>query len=314
LKKYLIISVNAIGDTFISLTAIEKLKKRFDDVRIDFAIDNLSKFLFDPFVEIKTYILKNKNPTSLLKLILEVRKQNYDYVLNFFSGRYNSALTFLAKGKIKAGYFNLSRLSRWDDKSQKVKVIGLNNIGKLWIPQMSYLKRVELVLNSVGINEEINSKYKYPNISINKSNFIIIHPFSRYLDKALSFETITLLVEEIKIKYGAKIAIIGNQKEFETEYFRLKNYSLVELIYKNKIEDLISFIIYSSLFIAVDSFPLHVADAYNSNFVGVFGPTNPNSVLINKNKSIKIETNSLFSYNHNKIVFSVMKKIEEIMS
>lgn len=293
MKNILIVSVNAIGDTYISLSALEVLKRNIGQVKINYVIDKPSAFLLYPLKDIKTYILKSKNLINLIILLLEIRKQKYDYILNFFPGRFNTVLTFLTKGRIKAGYFNILKVQDWYNKSQKVKVMGINSVGKFWIPKMSYLKRVELVLDSVGIREEINSKFKFLNISLKKSNYIIIHPFSRYLNRALSFETIALLIDELKNKYDKRIIIIGNQSEFGDKYLKLQEKDIAELIFKDKIEDLIYLIMNAFLFIGVDSFPIHIADAHNINIIGIFGPTNPKSVLVNFSNAIRFDTNNL---------------------
>ena len=105
MKNILIVSVNAIGDTYISLAALEILKKNFDEVKINFVINKPSEFLFGPLKDITLYTLEKKKALNLLILLLKIRKGNYDYVFNFFPGRFNTVLTFLVKSNIKGWLF-----------------------------------------------------------------------------------------------------------------------------------------------------------------------------------------------------------------
>lgn len=308
----LIISINAIGDTYISLSALEIIKRNFDQVKIDFVINTPSELLFNSINDISVFTLKTKNPLDLLKLLLKIRKINYDYVFNFFPGRYNTILTFFTKGTTKTGYSNYFKLDNWHKNSQRVKVIGRKRVDHIWTPNMTYLERIELVLDSVGILGKVIYKFKYPNISIERGRYIVLHPFSKSSERALEFNSIRLIIRALSEKFDSDIYILGTHKEFDRRYFKLQEINKIQLVLEKKIEDLVQLIINSNLFIGVDSFPLHLADAYNTNFIGLFGPTSPSSVLVNKTKSIRIITDSLFSYDSKEIVNAIMEKLNNI--
>ena len=178
----------------------------------------------------------------------------------------------------------------WYNKSQKVKVIGEKSVENIWVANMTYLQRIEVVLNSVGIFGSIMYKFKYPKILSEKDRNIILHPFSRSSERALTFSLIKQLISILSEKFNVDIYLLGTQNEFESRYVRLQENNKVKLAYVNKIEDLIQLIINSFLFIGVDSFPLHLADAYDTNFIGLFGPTDPKSVLVNYHNAITFST------------------------
>ena len=102
--KILIISTNAIGDTYISATAISCLINHYGNIEIHFLSAYKSNFLFR---EIKTpkviYITKNY---TLLKSLIEIRKIEYDLGFSFFPGIINSFFLLFSRAKIKAGFIS----------------------------------------------------------------------------------------------------------------------------------------------------------------------------------------------------------------
>jgi ADP-heptose:LPS heptosyltransferase len=306
--KILIISTNAIGDTYISLSALEIIN-RYDTAKIDFVTSIEAKILFEPLQGLNVFLFSKKDPFSYLSVLLRIRKTEYDYVLNFFPGRINTIFTILAKGKTKAGYFNFKKIRDWYRNPQIVKIIGNKKNREIWMPYMTYLQRIQLVLNVVGIKTVIDSKYIYKGILNEKNNLIVIHPFSKFSDRLLSPETITALINELRNTFDNKIVIIGKFDELSRLNEIMTKVDNVEFYCKEKIEDLIELITNSFLFIGVDSFPLHIADSFNSDFIGIFGPTDPHSVLINSNKSIKLYADSLSNYSTEIIIMLLKNKI-----
>lgn len=289
MKKILLISTNALGDTYISASVINLLRQHLDGCEIHFITNSVSSLFLTYLPVDKIFYLKKKTVIQILLLLLLIRKNKYDFTFLFFPGWVNSIFYFCIKSKIKAGFPNLKYISRWDNKTAKVHT-NLSDSKKIsWFPNMNYLERIGLVLQSVGMNKNKLSKPVFNNLQIYNlpyKDFILIHYQSRIKEKSLSEPAI---IEIAKYFHTFQIIILTNTIKNNMSNFT----SDIKFIINPSISQLITFIIKAKLFIAVDSFPIHIADAYNSNFVGIFGPTNPHSVLVNYQKAIYFPVKSL---------------------
>jgi ADP-heptose:LPS heptosyltransferase len=142
------------------------------------------------------------------------------------------------------------------------------------------------------VNDDKIKKYK-PSVVKKISaidNSVLIHGISRTEDRSLTNLQFKLIVTFL-IEHGIKnINILGAKKENEKIKKNLNN-TRVSFLSDLSLQELV-LELNDSIFIGVDSFPLHVADAYNANFIGLFTCTKPEAVLTNINKSIKFKKKS----------------------
>jgi len=304
-NSILIISINAIGDTLISASAIKPLKLKFPNSDIVFVISSNSLIL-DPVIQWDDkFVLCSKTISQFVSIVINLRKQKFDYAFNFFPGRLNTLLLFLAKAKVKAGFINIRKEIKWHKKSQKVYVNKTSKKKFVWLSRQSFLERIILVLKSAGLDNVSLTKYTIQNsINIAQHNdFILLHPFSMMQCKSLSLTTIQELIKYLKNKFSYRIILMGGTELIEKELLRSWAYEQNIILKLNEsIQVVTSLILNSKLFIAVDSFPIHIADSANTNFIGIFGPTNAKSVLTNSNKSIFFNTENLQSINDKKFI------------
>ncbi|MCU0372520.1 MAG: hypothetical protein MUE56_04685 [Ignavibacteria bacterium] len=136
---------------------------------------------------------------------------------------------------------------------------------------------MELILNFLIDNPRVE-KPVFPEIELNEalySNYIVINNSSR--DKRRQF---TRKLEEDIVNYCIKrnvgVFILKFGKSLPSDTF-LDEFHVKDL----KFDSVLNLILQSRLFISVDSFLIHVADAYGVNSLGIFGPTRPESVLLN---------------------------------
>lgn len=304
--RVLIISTNAIGDTYLSASSIKVINNKYKDTEIDF----LTTQECQPLVELlpleKIYTIR-KNLIELLKTMIKIRKNKYDYVFSFFPGIVNTLFFLISKGNKKSGFINFLRRSDWYDLKQKVTIKGTKPIKLFWNPDDNYLNRVKLPL-SVFFDLETDNYLQKKILEISDSealvkDSIVIHPFSRSRKRALNMECLQKLINYLE-KYR-NVYIIGLSKDFESFSFPT-NKILCDL----SIVTLMKIIISAKLFIAVDSFPIHIADAHNVNFIGIFGPTNPKSVLVNFNNAIRFNTKRIDELLSNELIDSIDEHVK----
>jgi ADP-heptose:LPS heptosyltransferase len=306
--SFLIISTNAIGDSYLSLSAIESIKNTFPNSKIFLAINCESNLLSDFIPAEKIFFLKSKSLYSVIDLLTKLRKIQFDYSLTFFPGRVNSLLLLLSKAKIRAGFRNYRKIENWFNKSQKVYTNIKDAKIQHWFPDLNFLERIRIVLKTIGINNNEISKFRLtrnPEKNI-KYESILIHPFSMIKKKSMSITQLQSLVNYLKEKLGCGIILTGG-KELNTSseiYYQLSSMP-IDIRGNEQLSSLVELILNSKIFIAVDSFPIHIADSFDSNFIGIFGPTYPGSVLINPSKAIHFYIEDLQQISNTEFVKSI---------
>ena len=289
--KVLIISVNALGDTYLSCAALKSLREKYNDPIIDFVANSNAKLFLDKFHLNRIFYLNKKSIIEVIKTFFLLREEKYDIVYNFFPGRVNSFFSLCSNSKIKSGFVNLRKLNEWHNSSQKLFLKGINiSSGKqAWNPEMNYLKRITMCLNSTGVN--VNDIDK-PHIHLlspslrNNTNDVVIHFTSNRFDRNIKNSELVKLVTELINEMNLKVSLIGAKRDF-VKIGKLRTHKNIQFISEPSIEMLISILTDTKLFIGVDSFPIHLADAYGVKTIGIFGDTNPKIVFQSmKNKFI----------------------------
>jgi len=107
MQKFLIIQTAFIGDVVLATAVAEKLHLYYPEAQIDFFVRKGNELLFDGHPFIKKVWVWNKRENklfNLFKLIRQVRKENYDEVINlqrFFS---SGLLTVFSGAKYTSGF------------------------------------------------------------------------------------------------------------------------------------------------------------------------------------------------------------------
>lgn len=311
--RILIISTNALGDTYLSASSLEPIRKSFKSCEIHFVTLQSAKFFLDYLTTDMCYYLKRKNFISILELIFRIRRTKYDLTLSFFPGMVNSIFFYFSKSNKKAGFINLIKRNRWHNFAHKATVKGSCGNKFIWQPNMNYLERISNLLQLSGISslnilKPLFSLENNCTPTINK-NSVVIHFKARDKDRSISEKDIINLCNKILLICSLKINLIGIEKDFSQELIEECNKKNITIVQNPELPILLSYILNSKIFIGVDSFPLHMADAYNINFLGIFGPTSPSSVLVNSNKSIIFKSNIYLKIN----IDLLLVKIQELL-
>ncbi len=308
MKKILIISTNAIGDTYLSMAAIPVLKENLNNIVVDFVIEEHSAFLFQHEKTRKLIIVK-RSVADLFPKMIQMRKEKYDYVFSFFPGVVNTFFLFGVRAKYKGGFPNIIKRTEWANRNQRGVVFDNRKIKFVyWRKEENYLDRMIIILNNFNFGLSVLQKYNLDDREISEifNNTVVLHPFSRYADRSLSLNQIEAIIDFF-IQHGdVNFIIVGDEKILKINNMPGKK---VEIKVKPPIDELVS-LVHSKLFISVDSFPLHIADAYNTNFLGIFSTTKPRSVLVNFNKAIVFDAKELSEISAENII----SKIEQYLT
>lgn len=306
-KKILIISLNAIGDSYLSSSVVN-----LDDISFlnnSYHIITLSdaRFLIDEIKYEKRFYVNKKNVISIFINIFRIIFNKYDFVFSFFGGRLNTLFFLITRAKIKSGYINFKKVSDWSKKVSKLYIKGIKvNYDLFWRPEMNFMDRIKLALKPFNI--DINDLKKplftdlKPNSCPTDEKIILINYDSKIEQKRIPTFTVMKLIEYLLIMDRYKLCLIDVNNKLEVKNITVLN--------KLNIDKIIYLLNKSILFITTDSFLLHIADAYNINTLGIFYETNPESAFYNyENKYwLKLKQDSV---NQADLIFN---KVKEILS
>lgn len=164
------------------------------------------------------------------------------------------------------------------------------------------------MLETIGISNNKITKFNFarnPENDIKKES-VLIHPFSMIKNKSMSVSQLQALVNYLKEKSGCGVMITGGKElNSSSEFYHWLSSMPVDIRGNEQLPNLVELILNSKLFLAVDSFPIHIADSYDCNFIGIFGPTNPESVLVNSNKAVFFHIEDLQQVRNTEFVESI---------
>jgi heptosyltransferase II len=277
-KKILIIQLWGIGETILTLPAIEALRKNNKKSTIAVLATSRNKGVFYKNKNIDDVKILNLNPFSIKLFILKnIRK--YDLVIDMEEYLNTSSIISFYTGKERIGYSHGIRSNLYTDivnynDKQHVVYTFLDLLKPLGIKK-TVEKLPKLNYSSVDKN---NVEKLLKNFKINKKNLLVGFGVgaaesakSRMWPKERFAEVANYLIH----KYKTKIILIGNKeegkiiKEIQSLIIDKKNsFNVAGLI---NVREMFCLIGKCKLFIGNDSGPMHVAAAQGVKTIGLFG-------------------------------------------
>lgn len=106
-KKILIIQTAFIGDVVLATPLIEKWKRFYPDVQIDFLLRNGNENLLEGNPSIHTihvWVKKKQKIRNIFRIIGRIRKEKYDLLINLQRFGGTGLMAFLSGAKLKVGF------------------------------------------------------------------------------------------------------------------------------------------------------------------------------------------------------------------
>lgn len=315
MKKVVIISTNAIGDTYLSLSAVKPLREYFNgNCQIHLITHSRCTDLALLAGVDKIYAIDGRRISNFFQLYRQIKGIQFDYVFSFFPGRANSLISLLMRKKYFSGFRTLrERKNWWIDYQDKGKATVAEGRKFFWNSSETYLERIAKCLSAAHIPFQELCKPKFEQC-VDKYDadvsFILLHCQSTQMERSLQWASVLKLLHFLYAKYQTTIRLVywgelpdENIRQFEAVPF-------LALIKNSPLTKTISLICKAKLFIGVESFPIHLADGHNTNFIGIFGPSNPQTALQHPEKSILIECNSLYELEGEKLIEQLALKLQ----
>jgi len=282
--KILIIEIWNLGDLIMMSTIIKPLKQNFPNSRITLLGKSIAIQLFEKNVCIDEYKVfnfpwtahKNKyrfwswNWKELIRVINELRKQEFDLALDARGDFRNNLLSFLIGAKRRIGYnwtgggYFLTDVAQFD----------YNNGHRIdaWLNLLNYLGiKVESPKPylSVAKDEEEWAGSFLREKGIGEGDLVIgIHPGARIKTRCWPLDRFAEVADYIKDNYKSKIIVFIEPDDYGQDIPIKKEHLKVKV----SLRQLIALIKKLNLLICNDSGVMHIACALGIPLVAIFGP------------------------------------------
>ena len=308
--RILVCKLRHHGDVLLSSPVFTAIKNRFPDAKIDAYIYEETHPMLDGHPAIHDYILLGKEKLPKWKklwrdfgILRRIRRAKYDMVINLTEGDRGALAALVSKAKIRIG-FDPEGSGMWG------KAKCYTHIAKICPHPRHTVERQLDVLRNLQIfpePEEREVTFHIPPTAQSKaeallnnlSDFVLIHPVSRWLFKCWPEDKMAALIDTLQAR-GENIVLTSSPDSQELAMLnRIQAKTkapVVNLGGKSSLKELGALIEKSKLLITVDSVPLHISSALKAPVVALFGPTseinwapyrNPDARIVTQNMSCR---------------------------
>jgi len=310
-KKILLVRNDNVGDLICTTPAIEALRKKYPKNQIDIVVNsyNYDAIHKNPFIDKiycytkpkhkKNFTDKLKAGLGKLKILWQIKKENYDAVVIFRSGYSKSAELFsnITNAKYKVGVKNPN---------------GKDNFN-LHIKTNANKHEVEFCFDCLGefgveykgektfyfIDEKLKTKYQ------NYKDYLLFHISSRVKENRYSKEKFKNIIDSLNTN---KILISAEPIDFKSAVW-LENNTKAKFIKTTSLKDLAGVIANVKLFVTLDGGAMHLAPAVGTKTISISGKTNMSKWYPWGYKDLVIQDKSKIAENIEEKV--IVKKIKE---
>ncbi len=264
--------------------ALRVLRKSFPDAHISYVVEQPYKDLVEGNPDLdEVYVVPRKQKTrDFLRFCRDLRKNQYDVVLDFHGGPRASWLTFFSKARLKVGYRIKYRNFIYDialPRSRKnghyhsvenhinlVKALGVSVAAApdLFLPRAdeAEIRKISKFIEGQGLAD---------------SKRIILHIGAGNQFRNWGEDNIIELTTLLAGVPGVKIILIGAEEDKRAEKTILDRgpSGLVSLVGRLNLRELRELILKASLFVGPDSGPMHIAASTSTPIIAYFGPNLP---------------------------------------
>lgn len=276
IKKILIIKPRGIGDLILSTIVLKNLVSEIPTCEIHYLTESFAApvLKFNPYVS-KIYEFRNSLIENL-KLIYQLRKENYDIIFDFYSNPRTAQFTFLTKAKIKVGYDKRGRNYAYDLKVNLTDPDLHSALAHLeFLKILNFRTDYQELQYFVTDEEKKFAEDYFRSIEIDE-NCIAIIPGGGWSSKRCEPQKFAEICKLINQKFGSKFLILYGREDFQDakEIYELTS-NLSYLAKDTSIREMVALISKCRAVIANDSGPMHLSAAIGIPTIGIFGPTNP---------------------------------------
>lgn len=285
IKKILVIQTAFLGDIVLSIPLINNIKNVFKNSKIYVLTTPIGYEILKYQKTIENILVydkkgKDKGLSKFLDFVNILKVFNFDIVFCPHRSFRSSLLCFLSGIKERYGFSNSQGKIFFN------KIVPFKKDLYELERNLYFLENFQNNFNINDLDKTIqfpvnNEKEREVFVLLKKDTnktIITIHVSSRWKTKKWPYKNFLKVIEYFSNKEYLVIVLGDIKEDIEVHQYLLvkQNINTINLIGKTSIDDLISIIRNSNIYITNDSGPMHIAAALGVPIVAIFGPTTKN--------------------------------------
>ncbi len=283
-QRILVVNVNWLGDVIFSIPVFKTLRAHYPQAHICCLAWPSVKEILQCVPEIDQIIVydekkKDRSLWGKLRIVKEIRRQNFDAVFLLHGSWSRAFLMFLAGIAVRVGYAGKKKkkilthaIKPLGDDVHKTDIY-LNLLGAFGLTSTDASSDLRVLPEA---REEIVKILAGQEISFNEP-FIVVHTSGNWALKRWGKENWAELIRILTTELKLKVVISEGPKEiaWANDIARLSAVKPIVLAGQTNLHQLIALLEKATLVISADSGPLHIASCVSKNIIGLYGPTTP---------------------------------------
>lgn len=298
-QRILIIRPSALGDVCRSVPVVVSLRRAFSDATIDWVVrdsfadavrshPDLSDVIEFPRRRLASWWRSPNAAAATWKWFGRLRRRRYELVVDCQGLGRSALMSAMSGAPMRIGHADARELA-WLAYNERVNCP----------PGMHAVERMLRLLDPLGIDVVRDMRLYVPpeceqwwqqrarEEGLNRTAYAVLAPTSRWPSKRWPIERWAELIEPLRTFGLSRCVVIGAPGEREqvrplidavSARSETEPRELIDLVGATTVGQTMAVIAGSSLLIANDSAPLHMAVGLGVPRIGLFGPTNPDEV------------------------------------
>lgn len=279
--KILILKFRNIGDVLLVTPLLDNLKAHYPDALIDIAVNKGTEAMVEGHPTLHSVITYNRSFIKSLGIwnrlkaelafAWKLRTTHYDIVINLTEGDRGAQLALISNAPIRIGYHSKNRLFRHafthflpPQKMRHTLECNLDPLLALGLPILTHSA-------SIAWNEQESDATK------EYTNFIHIHPVSRWLFKCIDDALMAQIIDFCQEELQTPVILTASADEMEIKKIeKILSFcktSPINLSGKLSLKETAALNAKAKMFIGVDTAIMHISAANDIPVLAFFGPS-----------------------------------------
>lgn len=284
-KRILVIKIGAVGDVILVIPSLRAIRNNFPDAYISVIVGSNSRHVLKkcPYIDdVIFYDRKDheKGIKGLLKMGAIVRRKAFEVSLDFQNNRASHIIAWLGGIPRRFGYGN-KKFGFLINNRLKYLKIGVGPVEE----QFRILKRAGI--NTIGASKRLETwpskeDFSYVDSFLKnewvRTNQVLvgINIGSSWKTKRWPLKCFSRLSDMLAAK-DIRVIITGSEEEqrLADDFVKMTRSKVINVAGKTTVTELAALIKRCKVFVTGDSAPMHIASSMGTNFIALFGPTDP---------------------------------------
>jgi len=274
--KILLWQTAFLGDLILTTPLIASIKALYPDSYLSVITKPFGKDVLknNPYVD--ELIVFDKKRQSTISLIKELRQKKFDVAISPHRSHRASYSLFFAKIPERIG-FDRAGFSFLYTKKAKHTFDGIHEIDRNFrllqlLPEYNEKKLIKYP--QIFLDEKEDNFFK--TLNLKEKDYIVVAPGSKWETKKWTEEGFRQVIKHLS--KDTKVVVIGGKEDLGTVnnvLKGLKNKNIINTAGKTNLRESFSIIKHAKALISNDSAPVHMAVAFGTPVVDIYGATTP---------------------------------------